>query len=87
MGGQTGQNWAFLDSSLEDDLPLEEMTARAGSAEKWRWISAFRWVDRAAREFGASSGVMIAGQSKPEDVRQAARLFQVADCEVFEVPE
>lgn len=87
LGGRAGQNWTFLDSSAEDDLPLEEMTARAGSAEKWRWISAFRWVDRAAREFGGSSGVVIAGQSKPEDVRQAARLFHVAECEVVEISE
>ena len=80
-----GQSWAFLDSALEDDLPVEEMTLRAGSPEKWRWVSAFRWVERAAREFGAYAGVAIAGQCSPDSVRQAGRLFQVADLGVVEV--
>ncbi len=85
--GRAGETWAFLDSAPEDDLPEAEMVARAGSPEKWRWVSAFRWVERAAREFSAFHGVAIAGQSSPEHVRQAARLFRVEQCDVIEIEQ
>lgn len=81
------EGWAYLNSGPEDDLNVAEMIARAGSVQKWRWVSAFCWVGKVVREYSSSSVVVIAGQSRPQDVHHACQMFRIGTCEVVELGE
>ena len=87
MALEAREGWTYLDSGPEDDLPAVEMIARAGSVQKWRWISAFCWVGKVVREYSASSVVVIAGQSSAQDVQHACRMFRIGACEIVEMGE
>jgi len=87
MAREPREGWIFLDSAPEDDLPPAAMIARAGSAQKWRWVSAMNWVGKAVREFHANPVVVIAGQSSAQDVRHACQMFRIGACEVIELAE
>jgi broad specificity phosphatase PhoE len=74
--------WWALNSWPEDGLPEAEMRRRAGSVEKWGMASLFMRVEQAMRECREGQGAIIAGPGSPSDMRRAAELFSLTDCQI-----